>query len=284
VRARFSTFLDRIRSSYWFVPAVMSLMAVGLSTLMLYLDRRYADRIPSDAWWLYGGGDEGARVVLSAIVTSMISVTSVVFSITIVALTLAAGQFGSRVLRNFMRDRGNQITLGTFIATFVYAMLVLRSVRGLDDAGFVPPLAMSTGHPPRFRERGGPDLLHPPRGKFDPGGQRRAFHRGRDRGCHRAALPRFHRRGSAGARWQGNGRAGEAGRFRSRFDAEAKRGTCSRGSDQLQIIDHDGLMELAVEHDLVIRLRARPGDFVVHDGLIAEIWKEGDLDSGTSER
>jgi uncharacterized membrane protein len=135
----FSTVLERIRSSYWFVPAGMSLMAVALSTLMLYLDRRYADRIPSDAWWLYGGGDEGARVVLSAIVTAMISVTSVVFSITIVALTLAAGQFGSRVLRNFMRDRGNQITLGTFIATFVYAMLVLRTVRGVDEAEFVPP-------------------------------------------------------------------------------------------------------------------------------------------------
>jgi uncharacterized membrane protein len=108
----------------------MSLMAVALSTLMVYLDRRFADRIPSDAWWLYGGGGEGARVVLSAIVTAMISMTSIVFSITIVALTLAAGQFGSRVLSNFMRDRGNQITLGTFIATFVYAMLVLRTVRG----------------------------------------------------------------------------------------------------------------------------------------------------------
>ncbi|TVP50835.1 MAG: DUF2254 domain-containing protein, partial [Gemmatimonadales bacterium] len=145
MKARFSTFLDRIRSSYWFLPAVMSLLAVGLSTLMLSLDRRYADRIPSDAWWLYGGEAEGARVVLSAVVTSMISVTSVVFSITIVALTLAAGQFGSRVLRNFMRDRGNQITLGTFIATFVYAMLVLRTVRGVEDAEFVPPLAMSMG-------------------------------------------------------------------------------------------------------------------------------------------
>jgi len=48
MKARLSTFLDRIRSNYWFLPAVMSLMAFGLSTLMLFLDRRYADRIPSD--------------------------------------------------------------------------------------------------------------------------------------------------------------------------------------------------------------------------------------------
>jgi len=107
---------------------------------MLFLDRHFPNQNPADAWWLYGGGADGARIVLATVVTAMISVTSVVFSITIVALTLAAGQFGAHVLRNFMRDRGNQITLGTFIATFVYAMLVLQSIRGGDDAEFVPPL------------------------------------------------------------------------------------------------------------------------------------------------
>jgi uncharacterized membrane protein len=72
MKVRLNTVMDRIRSSYWFVPASMSLMAIALSMLMLYLDRRFADRSPSDAWWLYGGGDEGARVVLSTIVTAMI--------------------------------------------------------------------------------------------------------------------------------------------------------------------------------------------------------------------
>jgi uncharacterized membrane protein len=133
-----STVAEKLRSSYWFVPALMSLMAFALSALMLYLDRHLVDLRPAKTWWLYGGGDDGARVVLATIVTAMISMTSIVFSITIVALTLAAGQFGSRVLRNFMRDRGNQITLGTFIATFVYAMLVLRAVQGVDEAQFVP--------------------------------------------------------------------------------------------------------------------------------------------------
>ncbi len=53
----------------------------------------------------------------------MITAASVTFSLTSVALSLAAQQFGSRVLRNFMRDRITQVVLGTFIATFVYCLL-----------------------------------------------------------------------------------------------------------------------------------------------------------------
>jgi uncharacterized membrane protein len=288
VKARLRTFLDRIRSSYWFLPAVMSLMAVALSTLMLLLDRRYADRVPADAWWLYGGGDEGARVVLSAIVTSMISVTSVVFSITIVALTLAAGQFGSRVLRNFMRDRGNQFTLGTFIATFVYAMLVLRSVRGLDDGEFVPPFAMSMGILLVFVSVGVLIyFIHHVASSIQADSVVRSIAVETEDAIDRL-FP-----GSIGEEDPKSGRpedgrpedgrpsegTPQAASLPTRFDAEAKRVRAPRG-DQLQVIDEDGLMDLAVEHDLVIRLRARPGDFVVHDGLIAEIWKEGDLEPG----
>lgn len=66
-----------------------------------------------------------------------------VFSITIVTLTLASGQFGSRLLRTFIRERGNQIVLGVLIATFLYSLLVLRSVRGTGDAEFVPYLSVT---------------------------------------------------------------------------------------------------------------------------------------------
>lgn len=75
----------------------------------------------------------------------MITVAGVTFSITIVALALASQQFGPRLLRNFLRDLGNQITLGTFIATFIYCLLVLRTVRGTDSVQFVPHLAVTIG-------------------------------------------------------------------------------------------------------------------------------------------
>ena len=74
-----------------------------------------------------------------------IAVAGTVFSITIAALSLAAGQIGPRLLRNFTRDRGNQLTLGAFLGTFSYALMVLRSVRTQGEGEFVPHLSLSVG-------------------------------------------------------------------------------------------------------------------------------------------
>ena len=93
--------------------------------------------------WLYDGGATGARTLLGAVASSTIGVAGTVFSITIAALSLAAGQMGPRLLRNFTRDRGNQITLGAFLGTFSYALIVLRSVRTQDEGAFVPHLSLS---------------------------------------------------------------------------------------------------------------------------------------------
>jgi uncharacterized membrane protein len=75
----------------------------------------------------------------------MITIAGTVFSMTLVALSLASSQLGPRLLRNFMRDTANQVVLGTFIATFVYCMLVLRTIRRAGDAPFVPHLSVSVG-------------------------------------------------------------------------------------------------------------------------------------------
>lgn len=93
--------------------------------------------------WLYTGGGTGARTLLGAVASSTIGVAGTVFSITIAALTLAAGQMGPRLLRNFTRDRGNQFTLGAFLGTFSYALMVLRSVRDQEAMTFVPNLSLS---------------------------------------------------------------------------------------------------------------------------------------------
>jgi uncharacterized membrane protein len=251
-------------------------MAIALSTVMLYLDRRFADRSPSDSWWLYGGDAEGARVVLSTIVTSMISVTSVVFSITIVALTLAAGQFGSRVLRNFMRDRGNQITLGTFIATFVYAMLVLRTIRGRDDAMFVPPLAMSVGMLLVFLSVGVLIyFIHHVASSIQADSVVGSIARETEEAIERLFPAAIGKEDPGHERPEAGKRGGT--RLPTRFEADAKAVRASRG-DHLQIVDQEKLMDLAVENDLVVRLQARPGDFVVQGGVFADVWKDGDLD------
>ena len=85
----------------------------------------------------------GARTLLGAIASSTISTAGTIFSITIAALSLAAGQMGPRLLRNFTRDRGNQMTLGIFLGTFTYALMVLRSVRTRSEGEFVPHLSLT---------------------------------------------------------------------------------------------------------------------------------------------
>ena len=94
---------------------------------------------------LFGAGAAGSRGLLTAIASSMITVAGVVFSITIVALSLTSSQYTSRVLRNFMRDRVNQVVLGLFVGVFAYCLVVLRTIRGGDEGAFVPSLAVLAG-------------------------------------------------------------------------------------------------------------------------------------------
>lgn len=123
----------------------MAAGAIALAFLIVEVDARIDDGAAQRFAWLYAFGPEGARALLSAIAGSMITVAALTFSITMLTLQLTSSQFGPRLLRNFMRDRGTQFALGTFTATFAYCLLVLRTVRGTEDAHFVPHLSVMFG-------------------------------------------------------------------------------------------------------------------------------------------
>jgi uncharacterized membrane protein len=133
-----------IRDSLWFIPGVAAFLAVVLATGLVQVPPPTPTGALTELW-LFGGGVEGARGVLSTIAGSLITVTGVVFSVTIVALQLASSQFTPRVLRSFVANRPNQIVLGIFIGTFTYTLLVLRTIRSPADDGesFVPQVAVS---------------------------------------------------------------------------------------------------------------------------------------------
>ncbi|WP_416956769.1 DUF2254 domain-containing protein [Nocardioides sp. T5] len=135
-------FWTRLRDKFWALPLVFALAAVflglGLTALDDWLDTSL--ELPL----LFAGGPEGARSLLSAIITSMISFTGLVFSITIVVLQLTSSQFSPRVLRTFLRDWVNQVALGVFVATFLYSLVVLRAVRGTAETDtFVPQISVT---------------------------------------------------------------------------------------------------------------------------------------------
>lgn len=144
MKTRLLQYWENFRSSFWFVPSIMATAAALLAVVGVQLDLALKNT-QVEGWWVYRGGAEGARAVLSVVAGSMISVAGTVFSITIVALTLASSQFGPRLLRNFMRDTVNQFVLGVFTSTFLFCLLVLRTVRGIDDDQFVPHLSITLG-------------------------------------------------------------------------------------------------------------------------------------------
>jgi uncharacterized membrane protein len=138
---------DRLHNSFWFLPSVMAICAIAMASFLILLDSIEAFRVGWIAQWTYAFGPESARAILSAIAGSMITVAGVTFSMTMLTLQLASSQFGPRMLRNFMRDRGNQVVLGTFLSTFVFCLLVLASVRGSGpgSGSFVPLIAVTFG-------------------------------------------------------------------------------------------------------------------------------------------
>jgi len=123
----------------------MGIAAVVLAYVLIAASSAIPSALVSKWNWLYSGGPEGARSVLSTIAGSVVTVAGTTFSITIAALTLASSQFGPRLLRTFRRDTGNQIVLGTFIATILYCLLVLRTIVGTDQYHYVPSAAVTFG-------------------------------------------------------------------------------------------------------------------------------------------
>jgi uncharacterized membrane protein len=139
---RLRNLLLAARESFWFIPSLALLVAVLLGVLLVDVETtvNLAERWPR----LFGAAADGARGTLAAIAGSMITVAGVVFSVTVVALSLAADAYSPRVLRTFMHDRPTQIAFGVFVGVFAYCLVVLRTVRVADGdgAGFVPSVAV----------------------------------------------------------------------------------------------------------------------------------------------
>lgn len=140
----------RMQASYWFIPGLLSAGAVIAAAILVRIDYALGDTWLETTSWLRVNQAEGARTLLAAVAGSMITVAGVTFSMTLLAVSHATSHIGAHLLSAFMRDRGNQLTLGTFIATFLYCLMLLRSVHSGDEtaavgaaAEFVPHLAVN---------------------------------------------------------------------------------------------------------------------------------------------
>jgi len=246
-----------------------------LAIAMLTLDR--TGNIP-DWRWIYTGGADGARSVLSSVASSMVSVVATAFSITIVALQLASSNFGPRLLRNFMQDTGNQIVLGTFIATFIYCLLVLRTIHGEGEGHslFVPQLSVTVGTGLAIASIGvliyfihhastiiqASHVITQVSGDLDKALER--------------LFPEKIGEGKAN-----NSR--QVGEIPANFDSEASP-IKATGEGYLQAIDDDELMKTARQYNLLVRLTTRPGKFIVKGSDLAMVFPQKQVNKSLNKQ
>ncbi len=257
---------DRLRSSLWFVPAVMACLAVALAVCAVELDKAIAENWVQRLGWIYSGGAEGASLLLGTVAGSMIAIAGTVFSMTLVALSLASSQLGPRLLRNFMRDTANQLVLGTFVATFLYCLIVLRTVRRADEVAFVPHLSVSIGVLLAMVSIGVLIyFIHHVSVSIQADEVVARVGKELEEGIDRL-FP-----GHLGKPVSEVSKAPSEAELPATFAREA-RPVGALADGYLQLIDADALMALAAEDDLLLRLERRPGHYLVKGRAMVMVW------------
>ena len=262
MKTRLLTIWDRAIGSFWFLPTATIVSAVALGISLPIIDE--IDEIQAGRFRWLATTPDGARNVLSVIAGAMITVAGVVFSVMMVTLSIASSQFGSRVLRNRMKDRAAQLALGAFLGTSAYCLLVLRTIHAVDGTTFVPHISVTASivlaagslfvliyfihdvmeavQAPHIVARLARDLddsisrLFPE--KIGP------VHDSADTGYRRECVPAVEND------W---------------WTVE------STQEGYLQTIDGEALLQLAESNDLVIHLEVRPGDFIIVGDPIASV-------------
>ena len=257
----------RLLETLWFVPSAVGLAGAALAIAMVEVSARVDAEILARFPRVFGASADSSRSLLAAIAGSIITVAGVTFSLTMGAVAQASGQYTSRILRTYMRDRPTQIVLGLFVGIFAYCLLVVRSIRSVEESRFVPSLAVvlgivlafvgmgaliffihhiaSTLQVSHLLERIGRETItavdrlfpHDVAHEASPAEET-------------AALARLR-----GMQWQ---------------TVLAKR------TGYLQTIDADRLVRIAKDHDAVIRLEVRIGEFLIEGTAIASMASEFD--------
>lgn len=268
------------RSSFWFVPTMLMLFATVAAFGMIQFDKAFSGWVLA-AFPMFEMSPSAARSILSSIVGAMVSTTGVVFSITIVALSLASSQFGSRLIRTYRNRSTSHFTLGIFVSTSLFCILVLASIREVNDFAFVPTASVLVGilltviclatlvyyihdmsqaiQAPNVIQHSATDL---------------------DDAIQRLFPEKF-------GEDEGNAARDESGRAAASAElGDPDFDVCCLNVGYIQAIENETIMGIANEKDVVIRLLIRPGDFLYQDRKIAEVFCERDLsqDDGPAVR
>ncbi len=260
---------DRLKSSFWFLPLGMMLAATVLGLFTIWVDDQIAIPERGPFAWLIVNAPT-ARATLSLLSGAMITLSSVVVSMTMVTLSLTSSQFGSRLLRTAMTDFTTQVSLGAFLSTTLYCLVVLRFIPVDADSPFVPHLAVFLGSVLTFISLVMMILF--------------VHHIGVAIQAQNVVAEVAADLDSAIQRLFPE-RLGKPRSTETEGDEDDQPGLGSRGDDKqksaitlpatyegyLQNVDAEGLLDFARENELVIELLYRPGDFLIRGTPLAQL-------------
>ncbi len=256
---------DLFKDNFLFIPLTMAAGSIIVCIALSHLDTQV--KLPEKGMLslLRSGSAEGVRSLLTALVGSLMTALSIVFSITVVSLTLAASQLGPRLLRNFMRDRSNQLILGVFVATFLYCLLTLRLVGRASQPEQIPHLTVIGGfvlaccalcvlvyfihhvalsiQAPQVITSVSRELMSVIEEAFEP--------------------------------------PEEEPPEDVRLPEEVASNYITMTADwtgYLQAIDEEGLARIATDHDVILKVMCRPGHFIMRGEAIARVYCAEDLE------
>ncbi len=268
-------FWVELNASFWFIPIMMLLIAMGSATGFLYLDSQIQYSPQGVLKYLLPASVDSARSILGIIAGAMIGVAGTVFSITLVVLTLASSQLGSRLVRNFMYDKLNQIVLGTYVSSFVYCLIILSSLKESESFHFIPAISVLAAlasaiagiillivfiHHVSMSIQSDKvisdisDAMSKSIRKLFP-----------DEIGHEEEKPAFDI---------------DTLKQKYAFIQEVR----SKISGYLQSVDGEGMLSIAEENDCIIILHHRPGDFLVQDMVVCEILCDEECDTDIHEK
>jgi uncharacterized membrane protein len=263
-----------IRSSYWFVPTLMAITAVVLAFITIAVDASVGQGWTRSLGKFFGNNPDAARLLLGTMAGAMITVAGVVFSVTILTLTMASAQFGHRLITNFIRDTGTQVVLGTFVATFLYCLLALLAVSSDTNGRFVPSISVTVSIVLALVSVGVLIFfVHHAAESIQAKSIVAKVSHDLDSLIHRVLPKESDDRLSSDAQ-------------NSILEAFAAGGSpiASASSGYLQAIDRGNLVKTAAEHDLILISQYRPGKFVVQGNALVLAWPEEKLDEQLAER
>lgn len=265
MNARIIKYWQDLQGSYYFVPGMMVLSSIILAIVTINIDLRLPNELARKLGWFYANDADSARTILSTIAAAMMSVTAVTFSITMVAVTTASGQYGPRLIGNFMRDRANQFTLGAFLSNFVFALMILRVTRS-ETVGELPELVpnvslliaflmtlISVGVMIFF-------IHHIPETLNVGNILARVGHRLRD-----DVDEVFPANLSEPAK--------KIEVNRDDYKTENAHAVCAKFEGYIQTLNETQILRIAVEFDLVIEVIKTPGDFVILGDTLILFWQ-----------